>query len=81
MNVRDAIIEILSETGLSERQLSKNMGMHPRYLSDYTYHRRVPGADNLARIANACGYDLALIRRTDDARILIDPPERPDDSD
>ena len=69
MNAHDATVEIISESGLGIRQLNRAGGNVERII----YHDGTPRTDTLARIADACGYDLLLRRRDDLYEILIDP--------
>ena len=65
MNAHDATIE----SGLGIRQLNRAGGNVERII----YHDGTPRADTLARIADACGYELRLRRRDDLYEIVIGP--------
>lgn len=73
MNITDAIVLLMRRAGLSERQLSTKMGKSPTHVSNYTYHKNIPSATNLALLADACDFDLQLVSRNDDEVITIDP--------
>lgn len=68
MNAHDAVIEMVDECGIPIRELYRRVGRFGGVL----YSGRTPRADALARIANGCGYDMILRRRSDRYEIHID---------
>ena len=78
MNAHDAALRIVKDSGMPESRVALAMGYSKRALSNLVYHNGTPRADNLARIADVCGYDLLLRNRQDGSEILIDPPEKPE---
>ena len=68
MNAREAALEVIRDSGMGPRELYRQTGN----LSGFLYHGSTPRSDVLARIADACGYDLILRRRDDDYEIVID---------
>lgn len=73
MNAHDVVEELVRDTGETHRRVSVRMGYGSTYLKGFIYERRIPRIDTLAKIADACGYDLLLRRRIDDYEIPIDP--------
>jgi transcriptional regulator with XRE-family HTH domain len=61
--------EILQRSGLTQAELARRAGIPRSVLNVYLRGRREPGADALARIAAAGGFDLALAER----RPPVDP--------
>ena len=54
---------ILSESGLSQAELARRAGMPRSVVNAYLKGTREPGADALARLAAAGGFELRLGRR------------------
>lgn len=61
--------EILTSSGLSQAELARRAGMPRSVVNAYVRGKREPGADALARLAAAGGFDLALSPR----RPPVDP--------
>jgi transcriptional regulator with XRE-family HTH domain len=61
--------EIQRRSGLSQAELSRRAGLPRSVLNVYLHGRREPGADTLARLAAAGGYELRLAAR----RPPVDP--------
>ena len=59
MDTKTAMHEMVVRSGLTHRQISARLGRHETYVSQTL--RRVPGADTVASIAQACGYRLELV--------------------
>jgi transcriptional regulator with XRE-family HTH domain len=65
-----ALLErILRDSALSQAELARRAGLPRSVLNAYLRGRREPGADALARIAAAAGFELDLSRR----RPPVDP--------
>lgn len=76
MDANEAIKLMVASTGKSMRTISGELGMRHTYVKDLTRKPSVPRADTLARIADACGFDLVLVPRNGDVSFMvIDPPE------
>jgi transcriptional regulator with XRE-family HTH domain len=56
--------DILAASGLSQAELARRAGMPRSVVNAYVRGKREPGADALARLAAAGGFDLTLSRRT-----------------
>jgi len=55
--------EILANSGLSQAELARRAGMPRSVVNAYVRGKREPGADALARLAAAGGFDLTLASR------------------
>jgi transcriptional regulator with XRE-family HTH domain len=55
--------EILRRSGLSQAELARRAGMSRSVVNAYIRGKREPGADALARLAAAGGFDLTLSPR------------------
>lgn len=55
--------EIRRRSGLSQAELARRAGLPRSVLNVYLHGRREPGADALARIAAAGGFELGLSER------------------
>jgi transcriptional regulator with XRE-family HTH domain len=55
--------EILSRSGLSQAELARRAGMPRSVVNAYVRGKREPGADALARLAAAAGFELSLAPR------------------
>lgn len=75
MDAREAAIELISEYDGSRRSLTSKMGYAPGYLNSVLKRGSMPSSNTLAKIADACDYDLLLRRRMDDYEILIEPTD------
>lgn len=72
MKTMDAINEMLAQSGKSANSVSVAMGKHRNYIASSIYKDVSPQSDNLARIAEICGFELVL-KGPDGAEIKIDP--------
>jgi transcriptional regulator with XRE-family HTH domain len=63
------VAEILRRSGLSQAELARRAGMPRSVVNVYLHGRREPGADSLARLAAAGGFELGLSER----RPPVDP--------
>lgn len=64
---------MLRVSGKSANSVSLAMGKHRNFISSTIYQRSTPRSDNLAKIAELCGYELILKGHGEE--IEIDPPE------
>lgn len=72
MKAKAALNRIINESGISRIQLSRKLGRTDNYLSSMTHGRQSPGCDVMASVADVCGYDLILRKRSTGIEILID---------
>lgn len=76
MNAREAFIEVVADSGMSIRAITRELGRSPGYFTQILRENgSTPRTDMLARVANVCGYDLLLRRRIDEYEIPIDADE------
>ena len=80
MDTIEAIRQVVSRTGKSNRAVSELMGRSPGFINSVIEQSKRKGggvnSSTLANVANACGCKLAFVPREslpDDA-IVIDPP-------
>lgn len=74
MNARDAFLQVVSDSGMSIRSITRELGRSPGYFSHILKENgSTPRADTLAKVADVCDYDLVLRRRFDGYEIPIDP--------
>lgn len=74
MNARDAFLQVVADSGLPIREITRQLGRSPGYFTHITKDDgSTPRTDTLARVADVCGYDLLLRRRIDEYEIPIDP--------
>jgi transcriptional regulator with XRE-family HTH domain len=57
------VSDILERSGLSQAELARRAGMPRSVVNAYVRGKREPGADALARLAAAGGFDLTLSPR------------------
>ena len=69
MNAHEAAIWIIRTSKIGIRELYRRAGN----VKHTVYGGGSPNSDVLARIANACGYDLVLVKRDGTETIVIDP--------
>ena len=75
MQALEAAREMMEREGLTMYRVSVDMGEKPSYVQS-AMRRPGMGAPTLALIADACGYDLALVPRAGGEPIRIDPAPR-----
>ena len=69
MNVSERLIKhARSQTGLTQAALARKAGLPRSVLNTYERGHRQPGADALAHILRAAGFDLRLTKRIDHER-------------
>jgi transcriptional regulator with XRE-family HTH domain len=59
----ELVARIVARSGLSQAELARRAGIPRSVLNVYLHGHREPGADALARLAGAAGFDLDLARR------------------
>lgn len=57
------VAQIQRRSGLSQAELARRAGIPRSVLNVYLHGRREPGAETLARLAAAAGFELALVER------------------
>ena len=60
MNTRDAIAKMCEISGKSQRSVSSEIGKAPTFISSTLNKGSVPRIDTMAKIAEACGFELVL---------------------
>ena len=77
MQVGACIRAMVRDRGASMRGLSVDMGRSPDYVRVAAAPTRSPALATVAEIADALGYDVAIIDRESGERLgTIDPPAR-----
>ena len=78
MDAREATRKMMLNSGRSEYSLSIELSpTGGRYYLESIWKRGTnPRTDTMAKIADACGYDLLLRNRQDGSEITINPPEK-----
>lgn len=64
----ELLIQARHAAGLSQAALARKARVSRSVLNAYERGRRQPGADALASILEAAGFELSLARRIDDSR-------------
>jgi transcriptional regulator with XRE-family HTH domain len=65
------LIEARRQAGISQAELARRAGLPRSVVNVYERNRRQPGADVLARLLAAAGFELGIVpavRRVDDER-------------
>lgn len=80
----DAILAAIDSSGESQRSVSLRLGRSPNYIASVLEQSRRKGGSvnsgTLASIADACGYDVALVphgQELPSGSMRIDAPDRP----
>lgn len=85
VDATEAMRAIIEGSGKSGRQVAREIGRSDSFVSSSLAQGVCPRADTLARVARACGYELALVPRDEtdklaDASIVIEYDSRTDSS-
>lgn len=76
MNPIEALRTMMDSEGISVRKLGELIGKAPSYATTILYGRKsMPNVSIFAEMADACGYDLLVRRRSDGDEIPIDYDE------
>ena len=75
MKPKDALNDIMSDSGMSKYAVAKAMGRHGNYVYSLMNRTTNPSYEVLTSIADICGYDLALIKRDGSNTIILNPPK------
>ena len=73
MDSSEVLRYVVNHSGKSQRAISIELGKVPTYISSTFTQRSIPTIETMANIANVCGYDLVLIKRSSNEQIRIDP--------
>lgn len=60
MNSKDAVLKMCEISGKSQRAVSLEIGKAGTFLGTTLYKGSVPRVDTMAKIAEACGFELVL---------------------
>ena len=69
MDAKEALRLIIEESDKSGRQVAREIGRSESFISSSLAQGVCPRADTLARVAHACGYELAIVTRSEAERI------------
>lgn len=69
VDATEAMRAIIEGSGKSGRQVAREIGRSDSFVSSSLAQGVCPRADTLARVARACGYELALIPRSEAYRL------------
>lgn len=75
MQAVDALSAIIDNSGMTKSAIAASMGRNGSYIRITVNRGYTPRTDIMAEIADACGYDLKLLKRDGTDEITIDPPE------
>lgn len=75
---KDVLSALVKNSGKSMRTISMAIGRSPNFLASTTQKRSTPHCETVANVADVCGYDLLLRKRSDGSEIIIDPPSKDD---
>ena len=73
MDANELILFMAESTGKPKSELSRSISDSRFYLNTILSRKTVPMANTYATIADVCGYDLLVRRRSDGYEIPIDP--------
>ena len=65
MDATETMRLIIEASGKSGRQVAREIGRSDSFVSSSLAQGVCPRADTLARVAHACGYELALIPKSE----------------
>lgn len=75
MDLKNAMNEIMDESGMSRYAIAKTMGRSNNYVYNLFGRGGYPSYQVASDIADICGYDLALVKRDGSRTIILDKPE------
>lgn len=78
MEPKDVLPELVGGSGKSMMSLSLALGRSRNYITQLIQQGSISQVDTVADVADVCGYDLVLRRRSDGEEMLIDPPSKDD---
>lgn len=68
-----ALRTMVVRSGRTKVQISKDLGVSESYISALISRGSIPLVDTLARVADACGYDLSVENRANGDCMTIEP--------
>ena len=74
MDANEAIRLMIKASGKSGRQVAREIGRSESFISSSLAQGLCPRADTLARIADACGYDLVAVPKNAAEKPMITQP-------
>jgi len=74
MEPKDVLPTLVKSSGKSMYSMSIELGRSRNYVAQLIQNKSASQVDTVAAIADVCGYDLLLRKRSDGAEIVIDPP-------
>ena len=78
MDILDCIKQMVEASGRSARQVSRDLGQSPAYLSATFANGSDVGASNVARIAHLLGWHLMIVRGDGEDRKEMEVTPRAD---
>ncbi|MBR3224385.1 MAG: helix-turn-helix domain-containing protein [Atopobiaceae bacterium] len=75
MNANDAMRAMIEASGKSGRQVAREIGRSESFVSSTLAQGVCPRVDTLARVAEACGYEIVIVPK-DVACSLVDGSDR-----
>ena len=78
MQIKAAVGEVISRSGLSKIKISQLMGKTDNYVYSLLNKRTNPSSGTLTTIGDICGYELVFRKRgsTNESDVIVlDPPE------
>ena len=74
MDAKKALRQIMESSHTTGYSIAKRMGRSKGYVYDRLCRPTQPSYAFLTSVADACGYDLALVKRDGSETIILDPP-------
>jgi len=81
MRAEDTLQFVIDDSGKSMYAISLDMGKSKLYIAQAVHRQRIPTLRTFAEICEATGHELIVRNKETGREIVIDPPERSDDSD
>lgn len=73
----EAVKWLTTASGMSGRGVSRSMGRVANFIGSYIHSGRMPSISLFCEVANACGFDVYLVRG--DENIIIRPSDKDED--
>lgn len=71
MNISKTISDMIYESGHSQREIARMVGVTETSVSRYCKGARKPTVETFVKIAEACGYSVNVSRPTEDKRFAL----------
>jgi len=75
MDTLSAMRKMIDSAGMTAYAVARKLDKSHTYVSNLFVRGSIPSADRLSTIADACGYDLALMPRDKDKDIIRISPQ------